>query len=119
MAARADSPLWNQRAGCVHNSPDPTVTAGDESSTKVKVPPRTAAYSLPPGPPSGFAKREQPPDSTHSTMNSMRRVPAGAVNIRSADDLNDSGQSFAATFGWHDRKGEPSTDPSASVAAIV
>src|SRR3954462_6414502 len=121
MAATAESVLWNQRAASVHSSPEPVVSEGDRSSTRLNVPPSTAAYSLPPGPPSGagFAKREQPPSATHSTISSMCRVPAGAVNTRPGSELNASGQSFESGVGWHDRNGAPSTVPPASAAGSV
>src|SRR3954447_15490395 len=119
MAATAASDPWNQRSGEVQSSPEPLVRAGGRSSKSWKVPPDTAAYSLPPGPPSGLAKREQPAGSTHSTISSIARVPAGAVNDRVESERKASGQSFAATDGWHERNGAPSIAPSPSVAASV
>src|SRR4051794_30588031 len=119
MAATSASLLWNQRTALVQSSPEPLVRAGETSSTRLKVPPSTAANSLPPGPPSGFAKREQPCGSTHSTTNSRRRVPAGAVKLVLTSDLKASGQSLAVGVGWQEMNGAPSTAPSASVADSV
>src|SRR4051794_34480949 len=119
MLAPAVSALWNQRSLSDHSSPDPLVRAGAVSSAKVNVPPSTTATSLPPSPPSGFAVREHPSASTHSTTNSTLRVPGGGVKTRVASERNEPGQSFEVGVGRHESRGEPSTVPSASGAAIV